>query len=93
MFIIKLPLVYMNELTLYHLIPQSICRAVDGNSCLYIKPKYKHLIITKSREHYTPYNIVRQIFPIISGNTPLTSERDKTYLLDNFDTRTERNTR
>jgi hypothetical protein len=45
-FIIILPLVYQNELTLYHLIPRPICKL---NDCFYIKPNYNFLAISKTK--------------------------------------------
>ncbi|KAE9523210.1 hypothetical protein AGLY_016377 [Aphis glycines] len=52
-FIITLPLVYQNELTLYHLIPKPVCKLTN---CLYIKPSYNFLAISKTKELYTTYD-------------------------------------
>ncbi|KAE9522778.1 hypothetical protein AGLY_016819, partial [Aphis glycines] len=52
-FIITLPLVYQNELTLYHLIPKPVCKLTN---CLYIKPNYNFLAISKTKKLYTTYD-------------------------------------
>ncbi len=52
-FIITLPLVYQNELTLYHLIPKPVCKLTN---CIYIKPSYNFLAISKTKELYTTYD-------------------------------------
>jgi hypothetical protein len=52
-FIILLPLVYQNELTLYHLISRPIYKL---NDCFYTKPNYNFLAISKTKELYTTYD-------------------------------------
>lgn len=44
--IITLPLIYKNELTLYHLIPKPVCILIN---CVYIKSSYNFLAISKTK--------------------------------------------
>jgi len=53
-FVITLPLVYQNDLTMYHLIPKPVCN--DNINCMYIKPSYNFLAISKTKELYTTYD-------------------------------------
>jgi len=46
-FVLSIPLVYQHELTLFQLIPIPMC---ENNNCLYVKPNYHYLAITRSKE-------------------------------------------
>lgn len=52
-FVIGIPLVYLNDLTMYHLVPKPIC---INSQCMYIKPNYDYLAVSKSKELYSTYN-------------------------------------
>ncbi len=52
-FILNIPLVYQYELTLFQLIPIPNC---NDNNCVYIKPNYKYLAVSKSKEMYSVYD-------------------------------------
>lgn len=45
-------LVYLNELTLYRLIPKPICKLTN---CVYIKPNHNFQAISKTKELYSTY--------------------------------------
>ncbi|KAE9542584.1 hypothetical protein AGLY_002495 [Aphis glycines] len=51
------PLIYQQELTLYKLISIPVC---ISNNCLYVKPNYKYLAISRSNELYSNYDEIDQ---------------------------------
>lgn len=52
-FIVNIPLVYHHVLTLYQLISIPIC---TNNNCIYVKPNYKYIAISRSKELYSMYD-------------------------------------
>lgn len=65
-FIIGIPLVYLNDLTMYHLIPKPICN--DFSQCMYIKPNYNYLAVRQSKELYSTYDFFDSNFCKLSTN-------------------------
>jgi len=56
-FVLSVPLVYQQELTLFQLIPIPSC---EKNNCLYVKPNHNYLAITRSKELYSTYDKIDQ---------------------------------
>ncbi|KAF0714766.1 Envelope fusion protein, partial [Aphis craccivora] len=56
-FILNIPLVYQYELSLFQLIP---IPNRNDNNCVYIKPNYKYLAVSKSKEIYSVYDEIDQ---------------------------------
>jgi hypothetical protein len=56
-FKISLPLVYQHTLTLFHLIPKPVC---ESNNCIFIKPSYKFLAVSRSKDLYSIYDNFKQ---------------------------------
>jgi hypothetical protein len=52
-FKIGIPLIYQHILTLYHLLPKPVCKI---NNCVYIKPSFNYVAISKSKDLYTTYD-------------------------------------
>ena len=53
-FIVKIPLVYQNEFTLYNLIPKPV--SLGDTHYMYIKPSYNFLTVSRSKELYSTYD-------------------------------------
>lgn len=52
-FVLKIPLVYHHVFTLYKLISIPICNI---NNCIYVKPNYNYIAISRSKELYSMYD-------------------------------------
>jgi len=52
-FKIRIPLIYQHILTLYHLLPKLVCKI---NNCVYIKPSFNYVAISKLNQLYTTYD-------------------------------------
>lgn len=55
-FILNIPLVHQQELSLYKLIQFPTCVAGNKKKCMYIRPKHDFLAVTKSKELYSTYD-------------------------------------
>jgi hypothetical protein len=56
-FKISIPLVHQHTLTLFHLIPKPVC---ESNNCIFIKPSYKFLAVSRSMDLYSTYDNFEQ---------------------------------
>jgi hypothetical protein len=53
-FVITIHLVHKDNFILYNLIPKPICK--KNMNCMYVKPSYNFIAISKTKERYTTYN-------------------------------------